>query len=168
MEYEHGCDEEVHTFDKTFRDPFLDKLSGHISDDDEEEENNGKDINARKYAFQEIEGSLTKHYAKTWSYGEEIKRTNPRSSKISFGKLYHLVISSMKSDLDIARVVDLGNVKVAFEHEVDIESDSEVEMDLDSEVESFDDEFEDGVIQEHARAQPEDDVEFEDQADDVI
>nr|KAJ0193265.1 hypothetical protein LSAT_V11C800395310 [Lactuca sativa] len=26
MEYEHECDEEVHTFDKTVGDPFLDKL----------------------------------------------------------------------------------------------------------------------------------------------
>ncbi|CAH1429386.1 unnamed protein product [Lactuca virosa] len=42
MEYEHECDEEVHTFDKTVGDPFLDKLSGHTSDDDEEEANNGK------------------------------------------------------------------------------------------------------------------------------
>nr|KAJ0202102.1 hypothetical protein LSAT_V11C600320660 [Lactuca sativa] len=198
MEYEHECDEEVHTFDKTVRDPFLDKLSGHISDDDEEEANNGKykDVvfpvhnenqewekmmpvlgmkffdplelklcvtnyafkniydlwyeksnhqrllikslndmhncarvfkfgsivtykwignlfmnqilqkpkmsirklkakvskkfnliesvgpcrNARKYAFKEIKGSLKEHYVKTWSYEEEIKRTNPRST----------------------------------------------------------------------------------------
>nr|KAJ0185151.1 hypothetical protein LSAT_V11C900458210 [Lactuca sativa] len=36
--------------------------------------------NARKYAFQEIKGSLKEHYAKTWSYGEEIKRTNPGST----------------------------------------------------------------------------------------
>nr|KAJ0227320.1 hypothetical protein LSAT_V11C100040830 [Lactuca sativa] len=157
MEYEHECDDEVHTFDKTIGDPFMDKLLGHISDDDEEEENNGKDKhvvfpvhnenqeweqmvsvlgmklsnplelklcvtnytkwienhfmnkilqnpkmsirtlkaevstkfnliasvqqcrNARKYAFQEIEGSLKEHYVKTWSYREEIKRTNPRS-----------------------------------------------------------------------------------------
>ncbi|CAH1440542.1 unnamed protein product [Lactuca virosa] len=43
MEYEHECDDEVRTFDKTVGDPFLDKLSGHISDDDEEEANNGKD-----------------------------------------------------------------------------------------------------------------------------
>nr|KAJ0186902.1 hypothetical protein LSAT_V11C900463080 [Lactuca sativa] len=43
MEYEHEWDdEEEHTFDKTVGDPFLDKLSGHISDDDEEEANNGK------------------------------------------------------------------------------------------------------------------------------
>ncbi|CAI9279914.1 unnamed protein product [Lactuca saligna] len=43
MEYEHEWDDEdEHTFDKTVRDPFLDKLSGHISDDDEEEANNGK------------------------------------------------------------------------------------------------------------------------------
>ncbi|CAH1431159.1 unnamed protein product [Lactuca virosa] len=42
MEYEHECDEEIRTFDKTVGDPFLDKLSGHISDD-EEEANNGKD-----------------------------------------------------------------------------------------------------------------------------
>ncbi|CAI9282718.1 unnamed protein product [Lactuca saligna] len=43
-EYEHECDEKVHTFDKTVGDPFLDKLLGNISDDDEEdEENNGKD-----------------------------------------------------------------------------------------------------------------------------
>ncbi|CAI9268484.1 unnamed protein product [Lactuca saligna] len=42
-EYEHEWDDEdEHTFDKTVRDPFLDKLSGHISDDDEEEANNGK------------------------------------------------------------------------------------------------------------------------------
>ncbi|CAI9290809.1 unnamed protein product [Lactuca saligna] len=43
MEYEHEWDDEdEHTFDKTVGDPFLDKLSGHISDDDEEEANNGK------------------------------------------------------------------------------------------------------------------------------
>ena len=42
MEYEHECDEEVHTFDKTVGDPFLDKLLGHISDNDEEEASNGK------------------------------------------------------------------------------------------------------------------------------
>ncbi|CAI9276095.1 unnamed protein product [Lactuca saligna] len=43
MEYEHEWDdEEEHTFDKTIGDPFLDKLSGHITDDDEEEANNGK------------------------------------------------------------------------------------------------------------------------------
>nr|KAJ0190810.1 hypothetical protein LSAT_V11C800418130 [Lactuca sativa] len=162
MEYEHECDEEVHTFDKIVGYPFLDKLSKHISDD-EEEANNGKDkdvfpihnenqewekmvlvlgmkfsnplesklcvtnyavkmdmiygmkkviikgywkiivkkpkmsvrklkakfnkkfnlitsveqcINTRKYAFQEIEGYLKEHYAKTWSYEKEIKRTN--------------------------------------------------------------------------------------------
>nr|KAJ0224821.1 hypothetical protein LSAT_V11C100031440 [Lactuca sativa] len=42
MAYKHECDEEVHTFDKIVGDPFLDKLSGHISDDEEEEANNGK------------------------------------------------------------------------------------------------------------------------------
>nr|KAJ0222286.1 hypothetical protein LSAT_V11C200095950 [Lactuca sativa] len=64
-----------------------------------------------------------------------------------------------------------GKVKVALEHEVDIESDNEVEMEPDSEVKSFDVEFEDqteDAIQEQAQAQPEDDVEFEDQAEDVI
>nr|KAJ0205445.1 hypothetical protein LSAT_V11C500234480 [Lactuca sativa] len=135
MEYEHEWDDEdEHTFDKTVGDPFLDKLSGHISDDDEEEANNGKlkdvvfpvhnenqeweqmvpvlgmkfsnplelklcitnypvengydlwyeksdhERNAIKYAFQEIEGTLKEHYAKTWSYGEEIRRTNPGST----------------------------------------------------------------------------------------
>ncbi|CAI9275153.1 unnamed protein product [Lactuca saligna] len=108
MEYEHEWDdEEEHTFDKIVGDPFLDKLSGHISDDDEEEANNGKlkdvvfpvhnenqeweqmvlvlgmkfsnPLNAMKYAFHEIEGTLKEHYAKTWSYGEEIRRTNPGS-----------------------------------------------------------------------------------------
>ncbi|CAI9279858.1 unnamed protein product [Lactuca saligna] len=39
----------------------------------------GECRNARKYAFQQIEGTLIEHYAKTWSYGEELKRTNPRS-----------------------------------------------------------------------------------------
>ncbi|CAH1426069.1 unnamed protein product [Lactuca virosa] len=42
MEYERECDEEVHTFDKTVGDPFLGKLSRHISDEDEEEANTGK------------------------------------------------------------------------------------------------------------------------------
>ncbi|CAI9265482.1 unnamed protein product [Lactuca saligna] len=40
----------------------------------------GQCRNARKYAFQEIEGTLKEHYAKTWSYGEEIRRTNPGST----------------------------------------------------------------------------------------
>nr|KAJ0201229.1 hypothetical protein LSAT_V11C600309130 [Lactuca sativa] len=40
----------------------------------------GQCRSTKKYAFKEIEGSLKEHYAKTWSYGEEIKRTNPRST----------------------------------------------------------------------------------------
>nr|KAJ0192736.1 hypothetical protein LSAT_V11C800392570 [Lactuca sativa] len=40
----------------------------------------GQYRNARKYAFQQIEGTLIEHYAKTWSYGEELKRTNPGST----------------------------------------------------------------------------------------
>nr|KAJ0185685.1 hypothetical protein LSAT_V11C900486450 [Lactuca sativa] len=40
----------------------------------------GQCRNARKYAFQQIEGTLIEHYAKTWSYGEELKRTNPGST----------------------------------------------------------------------------------------
>nr|KAJ0199446.1 hypothetical protein LSAT_V11C600321950 [Lactuca sativa] len=37
-------------------------------------------VSKRKYAFQQIEGTLIEHYAKTWSYGEELKRTNPGST----------------------------------------------------------------------------------------
>nr|KAJ0193556.1 hypothetical protein LSAT_V11C800421030 [Lactuca sativa] len=40
----------------------------------------GQCRNARKYAFHQIEGTLIEHYAKTWSYGEELKRTNPGST----------------------------------------------------------------------------------------
>nr|KAJ0219410.1 hypothetical protein LSAT_V11C300125710 [Lactuca sativa] len=40
----------------------------------------GQCRNARKYAFQQIEGTLIEHYAKTWSYGKELKRINPRST----------------------------------------------------------------------------------------
>nr|KAJ0211487.1 hypothetical protein LSAT_V11C400221130 [Lactuca sativa] len=40
----------------------------------------GQCRNARKYAFQGIEGTLKEHYAKTWSYGEEIRRTKPGST----------------------------------------------------------------------------------------
>ncbi|KAL7605835.1 hypothetical protein Lser_V15G17660 [Lactuca serriola] len=40
----------------------------------------GQCRNARKYAFQQIEGTLIEHYAKTWNYGEELKRTNPGST----------------------------------------------------------------------------------------
>ncbi|CAI9266035.1 unnamed protein product [Lactuca saligna] len=36
--------------------------------------------NARRYALDEIEGSLIEHYGKVWSYGEEIMRTNPSST----------------------------------------------------------------------------------------
>nr|KAJ0212790.1 hypothetical protein LSAT_V11C400217460 [Lactuca sativa] len=36
--------------------------------------------NARRYAFKEIEGTLKEHYAKTWSYGEEIRRNDPGST----------------------------------------------------------------------------------------
>nr|KAJ0228597.1 hypothetical protein LSAT_V11C100013270 [Lactuca sativa] len=36
--------------------------------------------NARRYALDEIEGSLIEHYGKVWSYGEEIMRTNPGST----------------------------------------------------------------------------------------
>ncbi|KAJ9552780.1 hypothetical protein OSB04_016825 [Centaurea solstitialis] len=36
--------------------------------------------NAKKYALYEIEGSLVEHYAKVWSYGEELRRSNPGST----------------------------------------------------------------------------------------
>ncbi|CAI9273625.1 unnamed protein product [Lactuca saligna] len=36
--------------------------------------------NARRYALDEIEGSLIEHYSKVWSYGEEIMRKNPGST----------------------------------------------------------------------------------------
>nr|KAJ0202336.1 hypothetical protein LSAT_V11C600306090 [Lactuca sativa] len=39
----------------------------------------GQCRNAKRYAFKEIEGTLKEHYAKTWSYGEELRRTNPGS-----------------------------------------------------------------------------------------
>ncbi|XP_023738373.1 uncharacterized protein LOC111886376 [Lactuca sativa] len=35
--------------------------------------------NARRYALDEIKGSLIEHYGKVWSYGEEIMRKNPGS-----------------------------------------------------------------------------------------
>ena len=35
---------------------------------------------ARKHAIELIEGTLVDHYAKLWSYGEEIRRSNPRST----------------------------------------------------------------------------------------
>nr|KAJ0226600.1 hypothetical protein LSAT_V11C100040920 [Lactuca sativa] len=38
--------------------------------------------NVRRYALEEIDGSLIEHYGKVWSYGEEIMRTNPGSVKI--------------------------------------------------------------------------------------
>ncbi|XP_023766738.1 uncharacterized protein LOC111915301 [Lactuca sativa] len=40
----------------------------------------GQCRNAKRYAFKEIKGTLKEHYAKTWSYGEELRRTNPRST----------------------------------------------------------------------------------------
>ncbi|CAI9285468.1 unnamed protein product [Lactuca saligna] len=36
--------------------------------------------NARRYALDEIKGSLIEHYGKVWSYDEEIMRTNPGST----------------------------------------------------------------------------------------
>ncbi|CAI9293908.1 unnamed protein product [Lactuca saligna] len=42
--YEHVCDEEVYTFNKTIGDKFLNKLPGDINDDDDA--NNGKGIEA--------------------------------------------------------------------------------------------------------------------------
>ncbi|CAI9284255.1 unnamed protein product [Lactuca saligna] len=188
MEYEHEWDdEEEHTFDKTVGDPFLDKLSGHVSDDDEEEAKNGKlkdvvfpihnenqeweqmvlvlgmkfsnplelklcitnyavkngydlwyeksdhERNARKYAFQEIEGTLKEHYAKTWSYGEEIRRTNPGST--------------VKMDVDVMPdgTTYFSKFYVTLAHEVDIDSDNEVEIEPESDVDSFDLEFENDV-----------------------
>ncbi|XP_023742979.3 uncharacterized protein LOC111891128 [Lactuca sativa] len=35
---------------------------------------------AKKYAIELIEGTLVEHYAKSWSYGEEIRRSNPGST----------------------------------------------------------------------------------------
>jgi len=35
---------------------------------------------AKAYALQLIEGSLVEHYARLWSYGQEIKRSNPGST----------------------------------------------------------------------------------------
>nr|KAJ0205312.1 hypothetical protein LSAT_V11C500238060 [Lactuca sativa] len=35
---------------------------------------------AKKYVIELIEGTLVDHYAKLWSYGEEIRRSNPRST----------------------------------------------------------------------------------------
>ena len=35
---------------------------------------------AKKYAIELIEGTLVEHYAKLWSYGEEIRRSNPGST----------------------------------------------------------------------------------------
>nr|KAJ0208438.1 hypothetical protein LSAT_V11C500283920 [Lactuca sativa] len=40
----------------------------------------GQCRNARRYAFKEIKCTLKEHYAKTWSYGEELRRTNPGST----------------------------------------------------------------------------------------
>nr|KAJ0195453.1 hypothetical protein LSAT_V11C700366420 [Lactuca sativa] len=45
MKYEHVCDEEVYTCNKTIGDKFLNKLPGDISDDDDA--NNGKGIEVR-------------------------------------------------------------------------------------------------------------------------
>ena len=35
---------------------------------------------AKKYALFLVEGTITDHYAKLWSYGEEIRRSNPGST----------------------------------------------------------------------------------------
>ncbi|CAI9286416.1 unnamed protein product [Lactuca saligna] len=40
----------------------------------------GQCRNAKKFALQEIEGSLIEHYGRLWSYGEEIIRSNPGST----------------------------------------------------------------------------------------
>ncbi|XP_052621926.1 uncharacterized protein LOC111897236 [Lactuca sativa] len=40
----------------------------------------GQCRNAKKFALQEIEGSLIEHYGRLWSYGHEILRTNPGST----------------------------------------------------------------------------------------
>ncbi|XP_023772459.1 uncharacterized protein LOC111921112 [Lactuca sativa] len=40
----------------------------------------GQCRNAKKFALQEIEGSLIEHYGRSWSYGEEIIRSNPGST----------------------------------------------------------------------------------------
>ncbi|CAI9287332.1 unnamed protein product [Lactuca saligna] len=40
----------------------------------------GQCRNAKKFALQEIEGSLIEHYGILWSYGHEILRTNPGST----------------------------------------------------------------------------------------
>ncbi|XP_052622742.1 uncharacterized protein LOC128128018 [Lactuca sativa] len=53
---------------------------------DEVKENFGIDVSmgqcrrAKKYAIELIEGTLVDHYAKLWSYGEEIRRSNPGST----------------------------------------------------------------------------------------
>ncbi|CAI9293205.1 unnamed protein product [Lactuca saligna] len=41
----------------------------------------GQCRNAKKFALQEIEGSLIEHYGRLWSYGHEILRTNPGSTE---------------------------------------------------------------------------------------
>nr|KAJ0208052.1 hypothetical protein LSAT_V11C500289790 [Lactuca sativa] len=56
------------------------QIKSLIDRHDCEEYSNLGPLNARKYAFQQIEGTLIEHYAKTWSYGEELKRTNPGST----------------------------------------------------------------------------------------
>ncbi|XP_023760142.1 uncharacterized protein LOC111908556 [Lactuca sativa] len=47
----------------------------------------GQCRNARRYAFKEIEGTLKEQYAKTCSYGEELRRSNP--------------VSTVKMDVDV-------------------------------------------------------------------
>ncbi|KAJ9553709.1 hypothetical protein OSB04_017754 [Centaurea solstitialis] len=40
----------------------------------------GQCKNAKKYALDEIEGTLVEHYGRVWSYGEELRRSNPGST----------------------------------------------------------------------------------------
>nr|KAJ0198545.1 hypothetical protein LSAT_V11C700346510 [Lactuca sativa] len=104
MAYEHKVYEEVHTFNKTIGDDFLNKLSGigNLSDDDEP--NDGKDdkvvflvhdekqewdkmvpIIGMKFANPvQLKLCVTNYVVKNgydswYSYGEELRRTNPGS-----------------------------------------------------------------------------------------
>ncbi|KAJ9541645.1 hypothetical protein OSB04_028151 [Centaurea solstitialis] len=74
--YEHEV-EEVPTLNKTVGDAFLHKVSAipifvTLSE--------SGPVNAKKYALDEIEGSIVEHCAKLWSYGEELRRSNPGST----------------------------------------------------------------------------------------
>nr|KAJ0226670.1 hypothetical protein LSAT_V11C100001510 [Lactuca sativa] len=76
--------EDIITMNRKQGDEFVNKL---CVEEEEGNDNNIDDdgvkrrkIRATKYALQLVDGALVEHYAKLWSYAEEIRRSNPCST----------------------------------------------------------------------------------------